>query len=377
MSTAPLVLDRAGVDRLIGVLKDRGYVVVGPRVREQEHTISYGAISSTEDLPIGMGDEQEAAAYRLIDRDDGRLFGYAVGATSPMTYLQPADAVVWAGRRNGKSFDTIELPEPPRHAFVGVRPCELAAIAIQDRVFLGGGSQDPTYAHRREGAFFVSVDCTDPSGTCFCVSMATGPRAYGGFDISLIEVLDGDDHYFLARVGTEEGADVLAAVGGNPADDAQIAVADGLVEEATGKMGRTLDTEGLKEALEESLSDPIWDELAAKCLTCANCTMVCPTCFCAAVRNRTDLTASYAERVRKWDSCFNFQFSYIHGGPLRPSASARYRQWMTHKLRSWVDQFDTYGCVGCGRCITWCPVGIDITANAAAVRARKKEASHV
>ena len=377
MSTAPLVLDRAGVDRLIGVLKDRGYVVVGPRVREQEHTISYGEITSTEDFPIGMGDEQEAAAYRLIDRGDGRLFGYAVGATSPMTYLQPADAVVWAGRRNGKSFDTIELPEPPRHAFVGVRPCELAAIAIQDRVFLGGGSQDPTYAHRREGAFFVSVDCTDPSGTCFCVSMATGPRAYGGFDISLIEVLDGDDHYFVARVGTEEGADVLAAVGGNPADDAQIAVADGLVEEATGKMGRTLDTEGLKEVLEKSLSDPIWDELAAKCLTCANCTMVCPTCFCAAVQNRTDLTASYAERVRKWDSCFNFQFSYIHGGPLRPSASARYRQWMTHKLSSWVDQFDTYGCVGCGRCITWCPVGIDITANAAAVRAHKKEASHV
>lgn len=377
MSTTPLVLDRVGVDRLIGVLKDRGYVVIGPRVREQEHTISYGEISSTEDLPIGMGDEQEAAAYRLIDRDDGRLFGYAVGATSPMTYLQPADAVVWAGRRNGKSFDTVELPEPPRHAFVGVRPCELAAIAIQDRVFLGGGSQDPTYAQRREGAFFVSVDCTDPSGTCFCVSMATGPRAYGGFDISLIEVLDGDDHYFVARVGTEAGADVLAAVGDTPAEDAQIAAADGLVDEATGKMGRTLDTDGLKEALKESLSDPIWDELAAKCLTCANCTMVCPTCFCAAVQNRTDLTASYAERVRKWDSCFNFQFSYIHGGPLRPSASARYRQWMTHKLSSWVDQFDTYGCVGCGRCITWCPVGIDITANAAAVRARRKEASHV
>ncbi len=377
MSTAPLVLDRAGVDRLIGVLKDRGYVVVGPRVREQEHTISYGEISSTEDFPIGMGDEQEAAAYRLINRDDGRLFGYAVGATSPMTYLQPADAVVWAGRRNGKSFDTVELPEPPRHAFVGVRPCELAAIAIQDRVFLGGGSQDPTYARRREGAFFVSVDCTDPSGTCFCVSMATGPRAYGGFDISLIEVLDGDDHYFVARVGTEEGADVLDAVGGTPADDAQIAIADGLVDEAAGKMGRTLDTEGLKEALEESLSDPIWDELAAKCLTCANCTMVCPTCFCAGVENRTDLTASYAERVRTWDSCFNFEFSYIHGGPLRPSASARYRQWMTHKLSSWVDQFDTYGCVGCGRCITWCPVGIDITVNAAAVRARMKEASHV
>jgi ferredoxin len=207
--------------------------------------------------------------------------------------------------------------------------------------------------------------------------MGTGPGADGGFDIGLSEVLDGDDHYFVARSGSDEGAAVLGEVGGTPADDGRVAKAAAMVEAAAGEMGRTLDTEGLKEILAGSLDDPIWKELAGKCLTCANCTMVCPTCFCAAVENRTNLDATEAERVRRWDSCFNFEFSYIHGGPLRPSAAARYRQWMTHKLSSWVDQFGMLGCVGCGRCITWCPVGIDITANAAAIRARMEEKAHV
>jgi len=377
MSTTPLLLIRADIDRMIAVLSERGYQVVGPTVRDQEKIVSYGEISSTDDLPVGIRDEQEAAAYRLVDRGDGRLFGCVLTDSSPISYLLPAEAVIWAGERNGKGFDTIDLPAPARYAFIGTRPCELAAIAIQDKVFLENGHQDPTYARRREGTFFVSVDCTEPGGTCFCDSMGTGPGAESGYDISLIEAIDGADHYFVARSGSDEGAEVLAAVGGVPADDDLVAHAAGLVGEAADKMGRVLDTNGLKEVLADSLTDPIWDELAARCLTCANCTMVCPTCFCSAVEDRTDLNATQAERVRRWDSCFSFDFSYIHGGPLRPSRSARYRQWMTHKLSSWIDQFGMSGCVGCGRCITWCPVGIDITANAALVRARMEETANV
>jgi ferredoxin len=377
--TAPqVVLDRAGVDRLIAALAARGYQVVGPTVEQHEKTISYGPVESTADLPVGRGDEQEAATYRLTERGDDALFGYVVGATSPMTYLQPSEAVVWAGRQNGDGpFQAVELDAPPRYAFIGVRACELAAIAIQDGVFVHDGSQDPTYDGRRSRAFFVSVDCTDPGGTCFCASMGTGPGATDGYDIALIEVLDGEVHHFVARAGSDEGAEVLTDIGGREAEDGEAAAAAALVTEAAGRMGRELDTDGLKELLADSLDDPYWDEVAKRCLTCANCTMVCPTCFCAAVENQTNLDGTFAERVRRWDSCFNYEFSYIHGGPLRPSTAARYRQWMTHKLSSWVDQFGGYGCVGCGRCITWCPVGIDITEGAAAIRAGKEEVAHV
>ncbi|MBF0393567.1 MAG: 4Fe-4S dicluster domain-containing protein, partial [Alphaproteobacteria bacterium] len=117
---------------------------------------------------------------------------------------------------------------------------------------------------------------------------------------------------------------------------------------------------------------PRWDEVAKRCLTCGNCTMVCPTCFCTTVDDVTDLGGTRTERVRSWDSCFTLDFSYIHGGSVRNEGSSRYRQWITHKLSSWHDQFGSSGCVGCGRCITWCPVGIDITEEVGAIRASEE-----
>jgi ferredoxin len=134
-------------------------------------------------------------------------------------------------------------------------------------------------------------------------------------------------------------------------------------------MGRQLDTGGIKDLLYDNFEHPRWDDVASRCLTCGNCTMVCPTCFCFSITEVTDLAGLQAEQQRSWDSCFTVEHSNLHGGPVRVSGRSRYRQWMTHKLATWIDQFGTSGCVGCGRCITWCPVGIDITEEAAAIRA--------
>lgn len=365
MTPAQQVLDRAGIDRLIGALTARGYQVLGPTVRDG--AIVYGEVGTTADLPVGWRDEQAPATYRLARREDEALFGYVVGPQSPKTYFHPAEVVVWAGERTPQGFAALAPPEPPRYAFLGVRPCELAAIAIQDRI-LQGGVGDVVYGGRRERAFLVAVNCTEPGGTCFCTSMGTGPGATSGFDIVLTEVVEKGSHYFVARAGSEQGAAVLAEVGGAEAKRAQVKKAADLVEEASGRMGRQMPVEGLAAALRQSLEDPHWEEVAKRCLTCANCTLVCPTCFCANVEDVTDLGGGRAQRIRRWDSCFNYEFSLIHGGPHRASAASRYRQWITHKLAWWFDQFGTSGCVGCGRCITWCPVGIDITAEATAIR---------
>ena len=139
--------------------------------------------------------------------------------------------------------------------------------------------------------------------------------------------------------------------------------------QARREMGRAMDTTNIKQLLYDNPEHPQWDKVAGRCLSCANCTMACPTCFCSTVEDVSDLTGKHAERWRKWDSCFSLEFSYIHGGHVRQSTKGRYRQWMTHKLASWQDQFGTSGCVGCGRCITWCPVGIDITEEVKAIRA--------
>ncbi|MFH1329517.1 MAG: 4Fe-4S dicluster domain-containing protein [Actinomycetota bacterium] len=369
MTPAQLVLDRAGLDRLIGALVARGYRVLGPTVRDG--AIVSGDVAATSDLPVGWKDQQEAAHYRLVRRSDEAVFGYVVGPHSPKTHLHPAEVVVWAGERTATGFAMTPPAEPPRYALLGVRPCELAAIAVQDRVFLGG-ERDMVYGSRRDGTFLVAVNCTEPGGTCFCASMGTGPGADAGFDIVLTEVVGKKDHYFAAAAGSERGAEVLAEAGAVEARRAQARAAADLVEAAAGCMGRTMETAGLADLLRQSLEHPHWQEVAKRCLTCANCTLVCPTCFCANVEDATDLTGRHAERIRSWDSCFNYEFSLIHGGAHRASTAARYRQWMTHKLAWWFDQFGTSGCVGCGRCITWCPVGIDITAEAAAIRGKQE-----
>jgi ferredoxin len=366
------VIDRAAVDRLIDRLRDEGFTVIGPTVRAE--AVVLDEIESTGDFPVGVGDEQEAGHYRLVARAADTVFGAVVGPGSVKRFLHPPEAPLLRFVRNGAGFSLVPPDEAPRYAFVGVRPCDLAAVAIQDRVFLGGKGRDATYGSRRDGAVFVVANCVRPGGTCFCTSMGTGPRASTGFDVALTEVVDGSEHWFLAESGSDFGEDLLGRLGvpdaGSEAEDR----VDELLEAAAGAMGRTLDADGLAEALRESLDSPRWDQIAARCLTCANCTLVCPTCFCASVDDETSLTGEEAVRIRRWDSCFNEEHSYIHGGPLRPSPSARYRQWLTHKLSSWVAQFGSMGCVGCGRCITWCPVGIDITVEAEALR---EEVAHV
>jgi ferredoxin len=362
-----MILPRERLGALLGTLRDLGYTLVGPTVREG--AIVYAEIEGAEDLPAGWTDVQEAGTYRLQRRDDPAVFGYAVGPHSWKQFFFLPRLRLLRARRDGAGFAVEpETRAPPRLALIGARGCDLHAIAVQDQIFLGGAHRDPDYAARREGVFVVAVNCGQAGGTCFCVSMGTGPRAKSGFDLALTELLDAP-HRFLVEIGSEAGAGVLARLGAEEAPESDRHAADAVVERTAHAMGRTLDTRDIKELLYRNYEHPRWNDVASRCLTCANCTLVCPTCFCATVEDTTDLTGEHAERWRTWDSCFTLDHSYIHGGSVRASPRARYRQWLTHKLATWIDQFGTSGCVGCGRCITWCPVGIDLTAEVDAIRA--------
>jgi sulfhydrogenase subunit beta (sulfur reductase) len=360
---------------LFDALKRSGYQVVGPTLRQG--AIVYEELASVDDLPRGWTDEQSGGTYRLKRRQDAALFGYAVGPHSWKKLLLRPAVRLWRARSGPQGFQVLEQPQDtPKYAFLGVRSCELHAIAIQDRVFLGGPYTDPLYRAARENTFIVAVNCGQAGGTCFCVSMDTGPKATIGFDIALTEVLEREGHYFLLEVGTKRGADLLDGLPHREATAQEERLAEEVVAAAGAQMGRALDTTDIKELLYRNYEHPRWDDVANRCLTCGNCTLVCPTCFCTTVEDSTDLKGEQAERWRRWDSCFTMDFSYIHGGSIRPSARSRYRQWMTHKLATWIDQFGTSGCVGCGRCITWCPVGIDITEELHAIRCSEQTTVH-
>ena len=369
MSETAVVTGPDGLDLLVTALRARGYRVLGPTISDQ--AIVYDDLESADALPIGWTDRQDGGSYRLERRSDDARFGYAVGPHSWKRYLFPPRIRLWrASRGSDAAPPAIEdepLDETPL-AFLGVRACELHAIQIQDKVFLGGKYADRDYAARRSGAFLVAVNCFEPAATCFCTSMGTGPKVEAGYDLALTELLDGE-HRFLVEAGSERGAEVLAELPSRPADPSDLEAASASVDSAVQKMGRSMDTHDIRDLLANNLDHPRWNDVAERCLTCGNCTLVCPTCFCSAVEDETSLSGDEAERVRVWDTCFSVDYSYIHGGSVRPSGRSRYRQWMTHKLGTWFDQFDSSGCVGCGRCITWCPVGIDITEEVAAIRA--------
>jgi len=363
-------LERKSFDSFLAALKSRGYTLLGPRVEGE--AIVLGEIASAADLPAGWTDEQDGGHYRLTSNGSGALFAHAPGPQAWKRYLHPPRIRLFrATRGGGDGHFRVEREEQPdtAYAFLGVKACDLAAIAIQDRVFLEGQFVDPIYKARRERAFLVAVNCTRAGGTCFCASMGTGPKARAGFDLALTEVVDKKRHFFLVEAGSERGEEVLAALDTREATDEEVEAGERAIERAAAEMGRDLETEGLHDVLYRQLEHPRWEATADRCLNCGNCTLVCPTCFCTSVEDTTDLAGLTSERWRRWDSCFNLDFSYLHGGSVRTSGSSRYRQWLTHKLASWQDQFGTSGCVGCGRCITWCPVGIDITEEAGALRA--------
>jgi NAD(P)H-flavin reductase len=353
--SGPWFLARANLDVLIDLLREEGRTVIGPCV--VDGVVAFGEIESVDDLPVGIGDEQSAGRYRLVDTTHQRVFDYAVGPLGPKRWTFPPVVPLNVGRRDGGavSFEPASI-EPERIAFLGVRACELAALGIQDRVFLGGPYTDEDYRARRRNALVIAVNCTTAASTCFCTSMGTGPEARGGYDLALTELDEG----FVLRAGSPEGADLVARLPVRGADAGQMLRAAESVGKVAATMGDPVPTAGLHDRLLAQFDSPQWARIAERCLSCANCTMVCPTCFCSSVTQRSDLDGDVSTSERVWDFCFTAGFAKVAGGSFRSRPRDRYRQWLTHKFATWVDQFGTFGCVGCGRCITWCPVGIDI-----------------
>jgi sulfhydrogenase subunit beta (sulfur reductase) len=354
-------LDRRDLDSLFTVIKAMDYTVFGPVKRDS--AIVYEELASADNLPVGYRDQQEGGSYRLEPTGDDSLFSYVVGPDSWKKYLFPPQETLFkASKQDGKLSFEATKQESVKRAFFGVRSCELHAITIQDKVFTGGEFTDVAYASRREDLLLIAVNCSRSAATCFCTSLDTGPKAKEYFDLALTEILNKNEHYFLLEVGSETGELIVENMClGNATQEHKDAAEQ--VSQQASEQQRSLKISGLKEKIYKNVdNESFWTDVAERCLNCANCTMVCPTCFCSTVEDVTDLAGESTERVRSWDSCFNASHSYIAGGSIRDSGESRYRQWFMHKLASWQDQFDSLGCVGCGRCITWCPVGIDLTA---------------
>src|SRR5262249_27516932 len=245
--TAPMtpgvkvVIRTAALEQLISLLKQQGHDVIGPTIRDG--AIVYDRIENLRDLPVGWTEEQEAGRYRLKRREDQAFFGYTVGPQSWKRFLHPPSLRLFQTRQTATGLEIhASTDSPSSYAFIGVRSCELAAIAIQDRVLMGDRYVDPAYQGRREGLFILAVNCTQAAPTCFCTSMQTGPQAQSGFDLSLTELLNEGDHRFLIEVGSDRGAELLAKLDYSEADSEAKQQAEAGVERARSMIQRRLDT---------------------------------------------------------------------------------------------------------------------------------------
>ena len=382
-------LPKPAMQRLLDALAAT-HRVVGPQVADG--AVVLRDLARAEDLPAGWLDEQDGGHYRLRHDSKAGWFDHVVGPHSLKNFLFPARETIARFTREGEDGswrqEEVAREEDERPiAVIGVRGCDLAALRVQDRVFVGGEHVDPAYARRRERLFVVAVNCRRAVATCFCHSMGCGPAATHPFDLGLTEF----DDRFACEIGSQAGAELLtrAFMGVDPlvtcsADE--VDQARQVPRELAGRMAartaapgeprpRSLDTERIRDLLFDNLEHPRWEEVATRCLSCTNCTLVCPTCFCSSVTEVADLSGDHVDRERHWASCFTLDHARIHGSSVRATTASRYRQWLTHKLAGWIDQFGSSGCTGCGRCITWCPVGIDLTEEVAAIRATPRTAN--
>jgi formate hydrogenlyase subunit 6/NADH:ubiquinone oxidoreductase subunit I len=334
-----------------------------------DHAIVLDEISGAADLPIGWGDEQEAGTYRLKRHTGAKaaaFFAYNLGPDSWKKFISPQRRLLWQARKQNAQL-ALEVSAAPatKYAFVGVRNCELAAVKIQERVREVSGLAP---ADACDEPFLVGVTCAQAAATCFCQAMGTGPGLGTGYDLGLTEFVEGHDHYFVVEIMSERGREIASDLQLSPCD-----ANDGeAVRQQAGKtaqaMTRGLELDDPAQFFRDRLEHGRWDDVASRCLSCANCTLVCPTCFCTTVEDTSDLSGDNAQRWLRWDSCFNLDFTFLHGGSVRQTTRSRYRQWLTHKLGTWHEQFGSSGCVGCGRCIAWCPVGIDLTVEVEALK---------
>jgi ferredoxin len=371
ITMCPVIFDKEHLKTLFDALS-RTYTVIGPRLRNGVIVVDEITFN---DIPFGYSDHEEPGLYRT-QKEGRNLFSFTIGPDSLKKFLHSSYKPLFSFDKTKQSYSVEPCKDNKKaQAFFGVKSCDLSALSVLDRVFsslknTSHGAQIFEYTRARQQAFIVAVNCIRAGNNCFCASMDSGPEVKDGYDIALTEL----ETVFLAEAGSEKGKNIIETLPIQKAGAEVIAQRQNVIEECRLSMKKTIKTDDLPEFLYRHFDSPRWKEVAKRCLACGNCTLVCPTCFCNSIFDYVTLSGIKSsheyrgQRIRAWDCCFSANFARVHGGNFRHSRRARYRHWMNHKLAYWIEEFGVSGCVGCGRCITWCPVGIDITEELQALR---------
>lgn len=347
----------------------KSHRIIGPKI---ENDVLILTEAGFEDIPSGYKELQKPGQYRMTKDAGDEIFSFSLGPDSFKRFFHPPLKELFGFKKTTKaiSANRILKKEMPI-ALIGVRACDISAIKLYDRIFLEGPVKDSIYDSLRKDALIIGVNCLRPGDNCFCSSMGAGPQIKDNFDIAVTELKDG----LIIETGSAAGKKIMEEVPFEKITEADMREKEAVSENCKRLIKKSVRSEELPWLIYKNLEHPRWSDIARRDLECGNCTQVCPTCFCNSTYDYVQLSGVVNKsseisgvRVMKWDSCFSKNFARVHGGNFRPSRRARFRQWMSHKLAYTFEQFGLTGCVGCGRCITWCPAGIDITQELEALR---------
>ena len=310
-------------------------------------------------VPVKDGD-----FHNFMPFDKGKLpdFDYQNTRLSPKAVVYPQSERMFEYTLDRADSEANILKEFPKDyspkAVVGIRPCDIQAFQIVKRNFDNPDYRDPWWVQHFESTTLMGLGCSEPCSTCFCTEVGGGPFNQEGLDVLLFDM----GKTFLVKGLTDKGEALLGKItGGSPADDQALKNAEDLAASASKKIAASIPTDKLKEKTTNDLFNAsFWEDIAFACLNCGTCTFLCPTCWCFDIQD--EVLGKEGDRIRNWDSCM-FPLFTLHGSGHNPRDSKfqRVRQRFMHKLKYYVDKYDNgVQCSGCGRCVRYCPVNIDI-----------------
>jgi Pyruvate/2-oxoacid:ferredoxin oxidoreductase delta subunit len=284
----------------------------------------------------------------LTGSDEGELCLAANTCYPPKSlFLPQSEPMLRAGMLGLEPVEALTA----KRVVLGIRPCDARACQLLDHVFAGAEYADPYWSEKRRQTTLVALGCTDPCQTCFCTSVGSGPFDGRGVDVVLTDIGDG----YVAETNSERGHALLETL--TDASQNQIEAASKAKVRAREAVKEPFELDGIVDTLYSLFDDEVWYEVQQSCLGCGVCTFLCPTCHCFDIVDE----AQRGERVRNWDTCmFRIYSQEASGHNPRPTNVERTRQRILHKYAYFIEWFDEVGCTGCGRCVRYCPAGIDI-----------------
>jgi len=274
----------------------------------------------------------------------------------PKEIMFPQTETLFRFKVGGQDIEP-RVPEPTDKMLVfGLRPCDARAYSIVDKLWQWDFI-DPYVKNRRESSTIVGFACSEPCANCFCTSLGGGPADEENLDAILFDL----GEVFYLKTITEKGDEFVQKCGEalESAGDVERKNAQAQGKEAIEKIRRSIEVEGISEKLPGLFNDAIWKEFSSRCLGCGICTYLCPTCHCFDIQDETE--ALDGRRARMWDTCMFAEYTlHASGHNPRPTRAERTRNRISHKYSYFPEKFGVVACVGCGRCINFCPVNIDI-----------------